>query len=113
MPGARVEVAFRTEGRTVVLRVTDSGPGVAEERRELIFTEGWSTKEPPSHGRRGLGLAFVRRLAERRGGTARVAGGRDGGAEFTVVLPDALTDSEPSVPAPGKPFAPEPAGESR
>ncbi|MFE7584336.1 ATP-binding protein [Streptomyces gardneri] len=111
-PGARIEVAFRTEGRTVVLRVTDSGPGVPEERRELIFTEGWSTKEPPPHGRRGLGLAFVRRLAERRGGTARVAGGPDGGAEFTVVLPDALTEPEPSAPG-GEPFAPEPAGEAR
>ncbi|MFB7353589.1 ATP-binding protein [Streptomyces gardneri] len=111
-PSARIEVAFRTEGRTVVLRVTDSGPGVPEERRELIFTEGWSTKEPPPHGRRGLGLAFVRRLAERRGGTARVGGGPDGGAEFTVVLPDALTDPEPSAPG-GEHFVPEPAGESR
>ncbi|WP_405858298.1 sensor histidine kinase [Streptomyces sp. NBC_00090] len=134
-PGARIEVAFRTEGRTVVLRVTDSGPGVPEERRELIFTEGWSTKEPPSHGKRGLGLAFVRRLAERRGGTARVTDGREGGAEFTVVLPDALTDPDPaSEPGPGpagpagttaidstdstdstagSAVAPEPAGEAR
>ncbi|MFF8839935.1 ATP-binding protein [Streptomyces sp. NPDC015130] len=127
-PGARIEVAFRTEGRTVVLRVTDSGPGVPEERRELIFTEGWSTKEPPSHGRRGLGLAFVRRLAERRGGTARVAGGPDGGAEFTVVLPDALAETGPAesaepaesagltglaVPSPGDPVVPQPAREPR
>ncbi|MFC9701958.1 ATP-binding protein [Streptomyces sp. NPDC056943] len=110
-PGARIEVAFRTEGRTVVLRVSDSGPGVPEERRELIFTEGWSTKEPPSHGRRGLGLAFVRRLAERRGGTARVAGGPDGGAEFTVVLPDALTEPDPTGTP--RPTAPEVAGEAR
>lgn len=94
-PGARIDVSFRTEGRTVVLRVTDSGPGVPEERRELIFTEGWSTKALPSHGKRGLGLALVRRLAERRGGTARVTGGPNGGAEFTVVLPDALTEPEP------------------
>ncbi|MFE5712884.1 ATP-binding protein [Streptomyces sp. NPDC056501] len=110
-PGARIEVAFRTEGRTVVLRVSDSGPGVPEERRELIFTEGWSTKEPPPHGRRGLGLAFVRRLAERRGGTARVAGGPDGGAEFTVVLPDALTEPDPAGTT--RPTAPEVAGEAR
>ncbi|MEU2240247.1 sensor histidine kinase [Streptomyces sp. NPDC018338] len=110
-PGARIEVAFRTEGRTVVLRVTDSGPGVPEERRELIFTEGWSTKEPPPHGRRGLGLAFVRRLAERRGGTARVAGGPDGGAEFTVVLPDALTEPDPTGTT--RPTASEVAGEAR
>ncbi|MEV7374440.1 sensor histidine kinase [Streptomyces sp. NPDC090301] len=94
-PGARIDVSFRTEGRTVVLRVADSGPGVPEERRELIFTEGWSTKVLPSHGKRGLGLPLVRRLAERRGGTARVADGLDGGAEFTVVLPDALTEPDP------------------
>ncbi|MFF0477440.1 ATP-binding protein [Streptomyces sp. NPDC004284] len=93
-PGARIEVSFRAEGRTVVLRVADSGPGVPEERRELIFTEGWTTKELPSHGKRGLGLALVRRLAERRGGTAGVSGGPEGGAVFTVVLPDALTDPE-------------------
>ncbi|MFE5942906.1 ATP-binding protein [Streptomyces sp. NPDC056480] len=96
-PGARIDVSFRTEGRTVVLRVADSGPGVPEERRELIFTEGWSTKALPSHGKRGLGLALVRRLAERRGGTARVTDGLDGGAEFTVVLPDALTEPQPDA----------------
>ncbi|GAA3389962.1 sensor histidine kinase [Streptomyces roseoviridis] len=91
---ARVEVDLRAEGRTVVLRVTDSGPGVPEERRELIFTEGWSTKEPPAHGKRGLGLPLVRRLAERRGGSARVGTGADGGAEFTVVLPEALSAAD-------------------
>ncbi|GGT05477.1 histidine kinase [Streptomyces tanashiensis] len=99
-PGARIEVSFRAEGRTVVLRVSDSGPGVPEERRELIFTEGWTTKELPSHGKRGLGLALVRRLAERRGGTAEVAGGPEGGAVFTIVLPDALTEPEPAPDAP-------------
>ncbi|MFJ3901232.1 ATP-binding protein [Streptomyces sp. NPDC090025] len=106
-PHARVEVELRAEGGTVVLKVTDSGPGVPEPRRELIFTDGWTTKEPPAHGKRGLGLPLVRRLAERRGGTARVGGGAEGGAEFTVVLPDAL--SEPDGPPP----APVPAGADR
>ncbi|MFF8277058.1 ATP-binding protein [Streptomyces lateritius] len=93
----RVEIALRAEGRTAVLRVCDSGPGVPEDRRELIFTEGWTTKALPSHGKRGLGLALVRRLAERRGGSARVGEGVDGGAEFTVVLPEALTEPEPTA----------------
>ncbi|WP_017237649.1 sensor histidine kinase [Streptomyces sp. SS] len=109
-PGARIGVAFRADDRTVVLRVSDSGPGVPEERRELIFTEGWTTKELPSHGKRGLGLALVRRLAERRGGTALVAPGPDGGAEFTVVLPDALTDPDPTLTDPDSATAgPDPA----
>ncbi|WP_369375806.1 ATP-binding protein [Streptomyces sp. cg36] len=94
-PDAVVEVTLSAEGRTAVLRVRDSGPGVPAGRRELIFTEGWSTKEPPAHGGRGLGLALVRRFAERQGGHARVADAPEGGAEFTVVLPEALREALP------------------
>ncbi|MFF3500000.1 ATP-binding protein [Streptomyces sp. NPDC003247] len=99
-PHARVEVELRAEGGTAVLRVRDTGPGVPAEHRESVFTEGWSTKEPPAHGGRGIGLSLVRRLAERQGGSARVGPARGGGAEFTVVLPEALTGSGPeTVPA--------------
>lgn len=90
----RIEVEVRAEGRTVVLRISDSGPGVPPGQRELVFTEGWTTKELPTHGRRGLGLAMVRRLAERQGGSASVTESADGGAEFTVVLPEALAETE-------------------
>ncbi len=92
-PGARVEVELRAEGRTAVVRVRDNGPGVPVPRRAEIFTEGWTTKEPPAHGQRGIGLALVRRLAERYGGTAEVGDRPGGGAEFTVTLPDALSDA--------------------
>ncbi|MFJ8539277.1 ATP-binding protein [Streptomyces sp. NPDC093591] len=91
-PHARVEVEARAEGRTAVLRVRDTGPGIPEEHRELIFTEGWSTKKPPAHRERGIGLSLVRRLAERQGGTATVGEAAGGGAEFTVVLPEALAE---------------------
>ncbi|WP_327392997.1 MULTISPECIES: sensor histidine kinase [unclassified Streptomyces] len=85
----------------VILRVSDNGPGIPPGRREAVFAEGWSTKEPPAHGKRGLGLALVRRLAERHGGTARVGEGPDGGAEFTVTLPEALhPESVPTVLTP-------------
>ncbi|GAA2257546.1 sensor histidine kinase [Streptomyces amakusaensis] len=102
----RIEVEMHSEGRTAVLRVTDSGPGVPAEQRELIFTEGWTTKELPAHGKRGLGLALVRRLAERQGGSARVREAEGGGAEFVVVLPEALSDLTGTGPTP----EPEPAG---
>ncbi|MFD8546493.1 ATP-binding protein [Streptomyces sp. NPDC059649] len=98
-----VEVELRAEHRTVVLRVSDTGPGVPPAMREQIFAEGWSTKapRPPATGRpagapvtfhrgRGIGLALVRRLAERYGGMARVTARAGGGAVFTVVLPEAL-----------------------
>ncbi|MEU6257396.1 sensor histidine kinase [Streptomyces sp. NPDC047043] len=102
-PHARVEVELHAEGRTAVLRVRDTGPGIPAEQRELVFTEGWSTKEPPAHGKRGIGLSLVRRLAERQGGSATVGEANGGGAQFTVVLPEALTESapEPALTATG------------
>ncbi|GAA3845556.1 sensor histidine kinase [Streptomyces coacervatus] len=94
---ARVEVELRAEGPTAVLRVRDTGPGIPAEQHELIFTEGWSTKEPPAHRKRGIGLSMVRRLAERQGGSATVGEADGGGAEFTVVLPEALTEAAPEL----------------
>ncbi|MFI2436425.1 ATP-binding protein [Streptomyces sp. NPDC018693] len=92
---ARVEVEAHAEGRTAVLRVRDTGPGIPADQRELVFTEGWSTKKPPAHGKRGIGLSLVRRLAERQGGSVSVGAADGGGAEFTVVLPEALAEPDP------------------
>ncbi len=94
---ARVEVELRAEGRTAVLRVRDTGPGVPAGQREVVFTDGWSTKEPSAHRPRGIGLPLVRRLAERQGGSARVTDARGGGAQFTVVLPEALAEPGPAA----------------
>ncbi|MFD0495276.1 MULTISPECIES: ATP-binding protein [Streptomyces violaceusniger group] len=101
----RVEVELCADDRTVLLRVSDTGPGIPADRRDVVFTEGWSTKEPPAHGKRGIGLALVRRLAERQGGSVRVSDREGGGAEFTVVLPEALAEQPagPPLTATGEP----------
>jgi two-component system CitB family sensor kinase len=101
-PHARVEVELRAEGRAATLTVRDTGPGIPADHRELVFTAGWSTKESPAHRGRGIGLSLVRRLAERQGGGATVGEAYGGGAEFVVVLPEALAapSPQPALTAP-------------
>ncbi|MFD6836613.1 ATP-binding protein, partial [Streptomyces diastaticus] len=107
-----VEVALRARGRTAELRVRDTGAGVPPTQRELVFADGFSTKEAaPGRGGRGLGLALVRRHAQRYGGTVSVAGAEGGGAEFTVVLPEALAAPDGAVPDGRRAASPDPGEE--
>ncbi|WP_353940198.1 sensor histidine kinase [Streptomyces sp. HUAS MG91] len=86
-----VEVEVFVENATVVIRVSDNGPGVPVDLRDSIFDEGWTTKQSPAHRGRGLGLPMVRSLAERYGGAARIAARAGGGAVFTVTFPDIVS----------------------
>lgn len=53
-----VKLETRTSSRTVLLSVSDNGPGIPESRLERIFQPFYSTKK---HGT-GLGLAIVHRI---------------------------------------------------
>ncbi|MDO9089432.1 MAG: ATP-binding protein [Burkholderiaceae bacterium] len=83
-----IRVVLRREGQRAVLRVYDHGPGVPAEHRERIFEPfyrlpGASERE----GGVGLGLALVKSIVQRHGGTVRCEDGPDGGACFVVELP--------------------------
>ncbi|XAH26368.1 ATP-binding protein [Xylophilus sp. GW821-FHT01B05] len=80
----------RRDGDRAVLSVCDRGPGVPPEQRERIFEPfyrlpGASERE----GGVGLGLALVRSIALRHGGSVRCEGRPDGesGACFILELP--------------------------
>jgi signal transduction histidine kinase len=71
-----------------VIRVNDRGPGVPPDQRERIFEPfyrlpGASERE----GGVGLGLALVKSITERHGGTVRCEARPGGGASFVVELP--------------------------
>ncbi|MFD9866991.1 ATP-binding protein [Streptomyces niveus] len=81
--GARVTVTALVGDGELLLRVRDTGPGVAPGDMEEVFRRGWSTRG----AERGLGLALVRQAVHRARGSVELTPGRDGGAEFTVRLP--------------------------
>ena len=67
----------------VVLAVEDDGPGVDEAVRRRLFEPLVTTKARGI----GLGLALVKRVAERHGGSVAYEPRPGGGARFTLRLP--------------------------
>ncbi|HEY8493099.1 MAG TPA: HAMP domain-containing sensor histidine kinase, partial [Myxococcota bacterium] len=97
-PGKPIEItASRDRGR-VVVRVSDHGPGVPSEERELIFERFHRGKATSHETGFGLGLAIGRELAERMGGTLELVDSAHG-ACFALTLPPSASSQTPS-PAP-------------
>jgi signal transduction histidine kinase len=74
--------AYHTPGG-VELEVADTGPGLTDDARRRAFEPFFSTK---SHGT-GLGLTIVSRIVEVHGGTCIAQNCPDGGAAFTLRIP--------------------------
>jgi two-component system, CitB family, sensor kinase len=95
---AVAEVGLRlVDDGHVLVSVADSGPGVSPEERERIFEPGYTTKPMSGVGSRGVGLALVRGMVDRRGGSVTVRDAPQGGALFEVRLPIGL---RPAAEAP-------------
>ena len=73
----------------LVFSVTDNGPGVPAEARELIFERFRQADNSTTRrfGGAGLGLAIARELVQAMGGAIRVESAETGGARFVVNLP--------------------------
>jgi len=92
-----------TGGRTVglvtvrlqdgVLTVTDSGPGIAEADLPHVFERFYRSSEARSRPGSGLGLAIVKHAAEQHGGMIYAANAPGAGAQFTLWLPHAATQT--------------------
>jgi signal transduction histidine kinase len=91
-PRGRLRLEVVRDGSEALIRVADSGPGVAPGNREKLFQPFFTTKGPGEGT--GLGLHLCRRLVEAHGGT--LAWSEDQGMTvFTVRLPRLLDDGKP------------------
>ena len=96
--GTTVEVEVRPDGS---LRVLDEGPGVPEDKREMIFRRFWRRDRNGQSTGAGLGLSIVARIVEAHGGSVEVENRRGGGAIFSLkfhLAPELQPAKERSIP---------------
>jgi two-component system CheB/CheR fusion protein len=86
--GGTIWLKAATEGDEGVVRVEDTGMGIAPEMLPRIFDLFTQVQSPESHEGLGIGLAVVKDLVTRHGGTVQVESQGPGkGSEFPVGLP--------------------------
>lgn len=84
--GGVVTVAIEPSPKRTVVSVTDTGPGVPEDRREEIFVRYAQIGRKDRSGL-GLGLYIAKMLVEAHGGTLSVSSAEPGGSRFSFDLP--------------------------
>ncbi len=74
----------RGHDKSIQISISDTGKGIAPESLKAVFNPFFTTKSKGS----GLGLAICKRLIEQQNGTIEVCNNQEGGATFTITLPE-------------------------
>jgi signal transduction histidine kinase len=85
-PGSEIKIELRN-GEGAELSVSDQGPGIAPQDREVIFERFQRGRDTGGKAGFGLGLAIGRELAERMGGKLELDPDFGPGARFILRLP--------------------------
>jgi signal transduction histidine kinase len=95
-PGTELQMRFVAKcensprGRSLVIRVSDNGPGIPEAKRARVF-EAFYTSRPFGGESTGLGLNLVQRVVQAHGGSIRIISPGHPGACFVITFPEPTT----------------------
>ena len=87
--GGSVAIDIKDSGKSVQLKVTDTGIGISREHLERVFERFYRVDKSHSKetGGTGLGLSIVKHAVSYHHGSVSVKSEEGKGTEFTVVLP--------------------------
>jgi signal transduction histidine kinase len=106
--GGEVRVRLLDEGDQVLLTVEDQGIGIPDADQEHLFERFFRAGNTGDIHGTGLGLALVRQVVERHGGSVTLASATSEGTLVTVTLPIAAETSAP-IESPRSEVVPAPA----
>jgi len=88
-PDGQVTIHAEIIDNRLIIRVTDTGPGIAPEDLTRVFDRFWraDTSRSRATGGSGLGLPIARQLARAHGGDITVASRPGVGSTFTIDVP--------------------------
>ncbi|HSV46836.1 MAG TPA: PAS domain-containing protein [Ramlibacter sp.] len=88
--GRPITLTAAAQGQQALIRVRDSGHGIAAEHLPRVFDMFFQANRGPERGKGGLGigLSLVQRLAQLHGGSVQAySAGPEQGSEFVLRLP--------------------------
>ena len=85
--GSTVEARVRPAAGAALLQVDDHGAGIKPGDLPMLFERFWRADDAPAGGT-GLGLAIAKWIVEQHGGHIEAVNRPDGGASFSVWLPN-------------------------
>ena len=87
--GTPVRLEARRAGRQLEIEVSDQGPGIAPREHKKIFKKYYRIPDGDRQGVRGygLGLSYVKTVAERHRGKIQIRSGAGTGTSISLVLP--------------------------
>lgn len=79
-----IEFSIFDESNKIIIGVKDNGPGISHDIRYKVFEKGYTTKKDTNGG---YGLYLVKSRVESYNGEIDFVCDKDGGTEFTVIIP--------------------------
>ncbi len=95
--GGHIEVSLAVAGQRVEVSVRDHGPGIPDYADDKVFEKFYSLARPHSQRKStGLGLPFVREIAELHAGRIGLRNAEGGGAVAVLSLPLSANTASPA-----------------
>ncbi len=85
-----IHISAQVQAQEVLLAIADDGPGIPEDERERLFDQFARAQGSDRTQGSGLGLSIVKGFAEAMGIAITISAAPDGGACFTLAIPQSL-----------------------